>query len=169
VTCTIRLHQYRDRAAQGIPPVGRATLMAYNVGNLNAWETENSIVDTNILKTYLAGTEAYPIDLDLAVAAYDWAAVYRRDQLAYLINEPDTLELRDTARFVSLPTVGKSPRWEVKKSTYLDGIYLYEGDLLRWESAPPDEIDAQVELLERYVPGFSEQRVMVYRLGGRLW
>jgi hypothetical protein len=169
LTCTLRLHQYRDREAQGIPPVNRATLMAYNVGNLNAWATENSILDTNILKTYLSGTEPYPIKLDLAVAAYDWAAVYRRNQLAYLINEPDTLELGDTSRFTSLLTEGKSPRWRVKKSTYLDGIYLYEGDLLRWESALPGEIGAQVELLERYVPRFTGQRVMVYRLGGRLW
>ncbi len=169
LTCTLRLHQYRDRKTQGVPPVSRATLMAYNVGNLNAWETENSIVDTNILKTYLSGTKPYPIDLDLAVAAYDWAAVYRRNDLAYLINEPDTTELRDTSRFIALPTQGQSPRWQVKKSTYLDGIYLYANDLLRWESAPPAAIDAQVELLERYVSGFEGQRVMVYRLGGRLW
>ncbi len=169
LTCTIRLHQYRDRETQGVPPVNRATLMAYNVGNLNAWETENSIVDTNILKTYLSGTGPYPINLDLAIAAYDWAAVYRRDQLAHLINEPNALDLKDTFRFTSVPTEGKSPRWRVKRSTYLDGIYLYKGDLLRWEAALPEEIGAQVELLERYVPRFAEQRVMVYRLGARIW
>lgn len=169
LTCTIRLHQYRDRDAQGIPPVGRATLMAYNVGNLNAWETENSIVDTNILKTYLVGNAPYPLDLDLAVAAYDWAAVYRRDQLAYLINEPDTEELKDTARFEAFPTTGESLRWRVKKSTYLDGTYLYAGDLLRWEKALPEEVDNQVKMLERYVSGFTGRRVMVYRLGSRLW
>ena len=169
LTCTIRMHQYRDRDAQGIPPVSRATLMAYNVGNLNAWETENSIVDTNILKTYLAGTKPYPVDLDLAVAAYDWAAVYRQGQLAYLINEPDTPELRDTTRFAPINTEGESLRWRVKKSTYLDGTYLYAGDLLRWEKALPAEIDAQVELLERFVPGFAGRRVMVYRLGARVW
>ena len=57
----------------------------------------------------------------------------------------------------------------MKKSTYLDGTYLYEGDLLRWEKALPAEIGAQVALLERYVPRSAGQRVMVYRLGGRLW
>jgi hypothetical protein len=169
LTCTIRLHQYRDREAQGIPPIKRATLMAYNVGNLNAWETENSIVDTNILKNYLAGTKPYPIELDLAIAAYDWAAVYRKNQLAYLINEPDTQELKDTSRFSSYPTTGKSLRWRVKQSTYLDGTYLYEGDLLRWERALPEQVDDQVELLERYVAGFEGRRVMVYRLGSRVW
>jgi hypothetical protein len=143
--------------------------MAYNVGNLNAWETENSIVDTNILKNYLAGTKPYPIELDLAIAAYDWAAVYRKNQLAYLINEPDTQELKDTSRFSSYPTTGESLRWRVKQSTYLDGTYLYEGDLLRWERALPEQVDDQVELLERYVAGFEGRRVTVYRLGSRVW
>lgn len=167
LTCTVRLHQYRDAKGQGIPPVSRATLMAYNVGNLNQWETHNSIIDTTVLKTYLAGARAYPLDLDLAVAAYDWAAVYRRDNLAYLINEPDLAELSDTARFQSLDDVGL--RFRVALSTYLNGIYLYEGDLLRREVALPEEIEAHAALLRRYVPTFPGQRLMVYRLGSRLW
>jgi len=167
LTCTLRLHQYRDTQIQGIPPVDRATLMAYNIGDLNRWETENSIVDTNILKTYLAGTPAYPLDLDLAIAVYDWAAVYRQGKLAYLINEPELGELADTARFKSLGVAGL--RFEVVRSTYLDGIYLYEGDLLRREIAPPDLVGKQIELLERYVPAYAKRRVMIYRLGSRLW
>jgi hypothetical protein len=168
LTCTVRLHQYRDTKTQGIPPVGRATLMAYNVGDLNRWDTENSIVDTNILKTYLAGASDYPLDLDLAVAVYDWAAVYRRDNLGYLINEPDLTELQDTSRFRDLST-NDGLRYEVVKSTYLNGIYLYEGDLLRREVAPPDQVEAQAALLRRYVNAFPGQRLMVYRLGSRLW
>jgi hypothetical protein len=167
LTCTVRLHQYRDTKTQGIPPVDRATLMAYNVGDLNEWETENSIVDTNILKTYLAGTPNYPLDLDLAIAVYDWAAVYRRDKLAYLINEPDLAELRDTTRFRELSADGL--RYEVARSTYLNGIYLYEGDLLRREVAPRELVAAQAALLRRYVAAFPGQRLMVYRVGSRLW
>jgi hypothetical protein len=167
LTCTVRLHQYRDTKTQGVPPVDRATLMAYNVGDLNRWETENSIIDTNILKTYLVGAPAYPLNLDLAVAVYDWAAVYRRDKLTYLINEPDLAELNDTARFQVLSDDGL--RYEVVQSTYLNGIYLYEGDLLRREVAPPNLVEAQAALLRRYVGAFPGQRLMVYRLGSRLW
>ena len=167
LTCTVRLHQYRDTKTQGVPPVDRATLMAYNVGDLNRWETENSIIDTNILKTYLVGAPAYPLNLDLAVAVYDWAAVYRREKLAYLINEPDLAELSDTVRFQALSD--DSLRYEVAQSTYLNGIYLYEGDLLRREVAPPDRVEAQAALLRRYVGAFPGQRLMVYRVGSRLW
>jgi hypothetical protein len=167
LTCTVRLHQYRDTKTQGIPPVDRATLMAYNVGDLNRWDTENSIIDTNILKTYLSGAERYPLNLDLAVAVYDWAAVFRRDNLGYLINEPNLTELKDTTRFRELSKNGL--RYEIIQSTYLEGTYLYEGDLLRREVASPDLVDAQAALLRRYVAAFPGQRLMVYRLNSRLW
>lgn len=167
LTCTVRLHQYRDTKSQGIPPVSRATLMAYNVGDLNQWATNNSIIDTHIVKNYLEGASPYPIKLDLAVAVYDWAAVYRRDHLAYLINEPILEELQDSTRFLDL--TGEGLRYEVRQSTYLDGTYLYAGDRLRREEAPPALVEKQAALLQRYVPGFEDQRLMVYRLGSRLW
>ncbi len=167
LTCTIRLHQYRDTKGQGLPPVNRATLMAYNVGDLNQWTTSNSIIDTAILKTYLAGGATYPIALDLAVAVYDWPAVYRRDQLTYLINEPDLREFRDSSRFLQLDAEGL--RYEVRQSTYLDGIYLYSGDRIRREIAPVALVEEQAAILQRYVPGFTDQRLMIYRIGSRLW
>ena len=168
LTCTVRLHQYRDRDAQGIPPVDRATLMAYNTGDLDDWQTENSIYDSTIVKAYLTDQPAYPLDLDLAVAAYDWAAVYRRGELAYLINEPDLVALADTSRFAVYPQA-ETPRYYVKQSTYLNGIYLYAGDEIRREIVPPGTIAAQTRLLQRYVKSFTGQRIMVFRLKSRLW
>ncbi len=106
ISCTVRLHQYRDRVVQGVPPVDRAVLMAYNTGELGSWETENSIVDSAAIEAYTAGQPPYPLPLDLAVAVYDWAAVYRRGQLAYLINEPELVGLGDTSRFTQLHHCG---------------------------------------------------------------
>lgn len=165
LTCTVRLHQYRDRKTQGVPPVKRATLMAYNTGDLNDWATENSIYDTTIVKAYLANQPPFPLKLDIAVATYDWAVVYRRDKLAYLINEPNLTELVDTERFRQLAV----NRYTVIKSTYLDGIYLYADDLIRLEEMPASSIEAQVESLNYYVKSFSGQRAMVFRLGSRGW
>lgn len=168
LTCTVRLHQYRDRREQGVPPVDRATLMAYNTGDLNDWNTKNSIYDSTVVKNYLAGQPDYPLDLDLAVAAYDWAAVYRNGELVYLINEPDLGELEDTARFGGGSELN-APRYYVKRSTYLNGTYLYSGDQLRREIVEPFLIPEQAELLQRYVKSFAGQRVMVFRLGSRLF
>lgn len=165
VTCTVRLHQYRDRSTQGVPPVKRATLMAYNTGNLNDWSTENSIYDTAIVKAYLANQSPYPLKLDLAVAAYDWATVYRRDELAYLINEPNLEELSDPERFRQLT----ANRYSVVKSTYLEGIYLYTDDLIRLEAMTPASVAEQIEFLKYYVKSFTGQKAMVFRLGSRGW
>lgn len=167
LSCTVRLHQYRDRAAQGIPPADRGVLMAYNTGNLDDPRTENSIYDSTAVKAYLAGQPPYPLDLDLAVAVYDWAAVYRRDRLAYLVNEPDLAQLADTARFTPLDAAGL--RYRVRQGTYLYGTYLYADDLIRREVVPPASLDRQAELLRRYVRPYPGQRVLVFRLGSRLW
>lgn len=168
LSCTVRLHQYRDRGEQGIPPVDRATLMAYNTGDLNNWDTENSIYDSTVIKSYLAGQPDYPLDLDFAVAVYDWAAVYRRGELVYLINEPDLGELKDTARFTVISeSVGM--KYYVNQSTYLNGTYLYAEDQVRREMVEPASVQGQADLLQRYVKSFSGQRVMVFRLGSRLW
>ncbi|MEM1358957.1 MAG: hypothetical protein AAGF89_12200 [Bacteroidota bacterium] len=165
VSCTVRLHQYRDREAQGIPPVKRATLMAYNTGELDRWETGNSILDSNIVKGYLSRSPPYPIPLDLGVAIYDWAAVYRQGELAYLINEPPLKELTDSNRFRQFTPL----RYEVTTSTYYAGLYLYRGDLIRRETVGPTTLGEQTRLLQRYVKSFPGQRRLIYRLGSRLW
>ena len=165
VTCTVRLHQYRDRATQGVPPVPRATLMAYNTGDLDDWATENSIVDTSVLDAYLADQSPYPIPLDIAVAVYDWAAVYRRGKLAHLINEPSLGQLSDTLLFAPI----HGTRYRAKTTTYLDGILLYEGDLLRYEIAAPGRIADEADRIRGHIGHFPGQRLMIYRLGSRLW
>ncbi|MTB52360.1 hypothetical protein [Lewinella sp. W8] len=167
ISCTIRLHQYRDRKTQGIPPVDRGVLMAYNVGELAEWSTENSIIDTTLLKGYLRDQPPYPIPLDPAIAVYDWAVVFRNDALAYLINEPDLRELRDTSRFAALTS--DSLRYVVKTSTYYEGIYLYRGDLIRREIAPVELIDSQLKIIERHTEGYAPERIFYYRLGSRQW
>ena len=169
VSCTIRLHQYRDRQAQGIPPVERGVLMAYNTGDIEDWATDNSIIDTNALRNYLADQPPYPMPLDIAVAVYDWAAVYRRGELVQLINEPDTLRMRDTSYFTLLPSTIPGTRVRAKKSTYFNGISLYRDDELRYEAARPERVDREAQSIRNYVGHFPGQRLIIYRLGSRLW
>ena len=173
ISATVRLHQYRDRAAQGVPPVDRGVLMAYNTGDLRDWGTENSIVDTHIIRSYLDGPPAYPIPLDVAVAAYDWAAVYRHGRLAYLINEPNLERLRSDPKFRPCPggraPGGASRRICVDTSTYLDGLYLYRGDRIRLEEARPEDALPTAALVRNCIGYAAGQRTIVYRLGARVW
>ncbi|MBB4080259.1 hypothetical protein GGR28_002889 [Lewinella aquimaris] len=165
VSCTVRLHQYRDRDAQGIPPVDRAVLMAYNTGDLGSWETENSIVDTVVIGRYTAGQPPYPLPLDLAVAVYDWAAVYRQGALAYLINEPDLTELADSSRFAALAPL----RYRVDRSTYFAGLYLYRNDLIRREVADRRGALRLAASLWPQIANRGSERVIFYRIGSRQW
>ena len=165
ISCTVRLHQYRDRSVQGVPPVDRAVLMAYNTGELGSWETDNSIVDSATIDVYTTAQPAYPLPLDLAVAVYDWAAVYRRGELVYLINEPELVGLADTSRFTQLAPL----RYRVKASTYYGGLYLYRGDLLRREVAGQAGAFALVERLWARVATTDSRNVIFYRGGSRQW
>ena len=165
VSCTVRLHQYRDRARQGVPPVDRAVLMAYNTGDLNQWDTENSIVDRRIIRGYVRNQPPYPVPLDLAVATYDWAAVYRRGKLAYLVNEPDLAPLADTTYFTQLSPL----RYRVDSSTYYENLYLYRGDLLRREIADTELALRVINDLWPQIATAESRYVIFYRIGSRLW
>ncbi len=165
ISCTVRLHQYRDREVQGIPPVDRGVLMAYNTGDLGKWETENSIVDTLAISRYVDGQPPYPLPLDLAVAVYDWAAVYRRDALVYLLNEPDLRELKDSSRFTPLAPL----RYRVAGSTYYGGLYLYAGDLIRREIAERDGALYLADVLWPKMAGARSRHLIFYRIGSRQW
>ena len=164
ISCTVRLHQFRDRTAQGIPPVDRGVLMAYNTGNLDNWATENSIVDTVIARNYVVGQPPYPLPLDFAVAVYDWVAVYRRNRFTYLINEPNLVELADTSRFEPL---GEG-RYRARRGTYFGGLYLYEDDWLRHEVADTVLARRTLDLLKREVRP-EAGRIVYYRIGSRMW
>ncbi len=144
ITSTIRLHQLKYPDQTGVPPVDRGMLMFYNMGDLDNWETENSILDLSIAEKYLPPTQQstinnqqYPIPLDIALPIFKWGVVFRNGELVYLINNLGEQDLRDTIRFVKLAT----NRYEVRRSTYLAGYYLYGGDLVRLEGVGPELLE----------------------------
>lgn len=49
----VRLHQYRNREANCIPPADRGLLMCYNVAPVKQRQTRDAIYDEAILKGYL--------------------------------------------------------------------------------------------------------------------
>lgn len=160
LSCTIRLHQFRDREVQGIPPVDRGTLMAYNVGDLDDWSTPNSIIDSNLTAPYLSPQlDPYPLPLDLALPRFRWGAVYRRDRLAYLLEGLGPEALLDTTRFGFLaPT-----RYAVRQSTYFNGTYLYAGDRIRLEAPDPATVAAVRRQFSVVQGGVG--RVLYFRVG----
>lgn len=154
ISTTIRLHQVKYPEQTGVPPVDRGMLMAYNVGEVDEWETENSILDLATLKSYLSTESDYLLPLDVALPIFQWGIVFRGNlvdesdfELSYLINDLGPKDLDDTSRFSKL---GPN-RFEVRKNTYLEGYYLYEKDKIRLESISPELLEASGDELSEFL------------------
>ncbi len=152
LSATIRLHQLKFPEQTGIPPVNNGMLMFYNMGDIGDWKTENSILDLTVAEQYLIPNSEYLLHLDLALPIFKWGVVFRNGELAYLINDLSEKDLQDSARFSKLA----DNRYEVVKSTYLDGYYLYEGDQVRLEGVTPELLSDAGELLGGRFNKFSK-------------
>jgi hypothetical protein len=143
LSVTIRLHQIRYLEQTGVPPADRGMLMCYNTGEVTSWTEENSILSSRTASPYLSRLKTYPLPLDLALPIFAWGVLFRDGEMIRLINGLRAEDLKDTTRFTSLA----SNRFQVVKSTYLKGYYLYQGDRLRLESINSNELQENVALL----------------------
>lgn len=143
LSATIRLHQFRNFEKTGIPPVDRGMLMFYNTGDVENWDEENSILNLQAAETYLAPNTQYPMPLDLALPIFHWGVLFRDGKMIRLINNLETSKLQDTLRFHKID----NNRFEVLKSTYLDGYYLYENDRIRTETIDTTLLTKAADLL----------------------
>jgi len=158
-SATIRLHQIQYADRTGVPPVERGMLMFYNMGDLESWDAENSILDVEIGRSYLAELDNYPLPLDVALPIFHWGVVFRDNRLLQLNNNLQATDLADTSRFVRL-----SPqRFQAKKSTYLDGTYLYTGDRIRLEGTSSQQLQAAAHLLAERLR-LEDRTVVFYHL-----
>ncbi|MEY3367464.1 MAG: hypothetical protein RI973_619 [Bacteroidota bacterium] len=145
ISATIRLHQLSFPEQTGIPPADRGMLMFYNMGDLETWETDNSILNLSRGSDYLQKSKAYPLPLDFALPLFHWGVLFRDGRLFRLVNGLDAGELSDSTRFVPIAP----RRYEVARSTYLQGHYLVPGDLIRLEAVEPAALREAGALLAR--------------------
>lgn len=130
LSATIRLHQVKYFKRTGVPPVSRGMLMFYNMDDVSRPETANSILDPEVARGYYENFDAYPLPLDLALPLFRWGVVLREGRMVRIANDLGPEALADTTRFV----FQDSSHVGVRKSTYLDGYYLYRGDEIRLEA-----------------------------------
>jgi hypothetical protein len=158
ISATIRLHQVKYFDRTGVPPADRGMLMCYNVGDVTDPQTRNSILDPAIVRDYLYNFDTYPLPLDLALPLFRWGVVIREGKMVRLINDLGPEHLLDSSRFLF-----RDPNHvEVRKSTYLDGYYLYREDLIRLESAPANLLRETAGELSRVMK--RPERVVFYHL-----
>ncbi len=149
LSATIRLHQVKYPEQTGIPPVDRGMLMFYNMDNVRAADTRNSILDRSVASAYYNRLDEYPLPLDVALPVFGWVVVRREGKVVQLLSGLDERALADTARFEAL---GGAKLFRVKRSTYLNAYYLYAGDSLRVEKVEADSLRAAWSDLRMRLP-----------------
>ncbi|RYZ20810.1 MAG: hypothetical protein EOO16_15385 [Chitinophagaceae bacterium] len=129
LSVTIRLHQLKYLAQNGIPPADRGLLMAYNMGNLKEAGTRNSIIDLRELERYTAGLRSYPLPLDVALPVFDWWVLFEGKEYRGLVY------LRDSA-------LSTRDRLDFPRDTVIGGYHFRAGQWLRHERSDASAVDA---------------------------
>ena len=154
LSATIRLHQIKFFDKTGVPPVDRGMLMFYNVDNVKDPNTKNSILDIEVAKQYLYNFEKYPLELDIALPIFSWGVLFRGGKMIKLMAHLQEQDLGDDTFF----TKKNNTHFEVKKSTYLNGKYLYTDDIIRLEKVAFEDLEAAAHLL---FPKIKNQNITV--------
>jgi hypothetical protein len=164
LSATLRLHQLRYPQKTGIPPVKRGMLMLYNVGEVEEWGENNSIFRDQAARSYLEHLPSYPLEYDVALPAFSWGVLFRNAEMIRLINGLQADSLRDDPRFYEIAPA----RFRIEKSTYLNGYYLYQGDLLRLEHCGSTQLDSAASLVKVFLQAPTEQSIAIFHFTPQL-
>jgi hypothetical protein len=138
INVTVRLHQYREREKNGVPPVSEGLLMCYNMEPVGKVETQNAIYREDLLRGYLKAPP-YPLLLDVGLPVFAWGAAFRDAQFLGIVpppvTAPDFLEPAGMNRFLVL------------KDTMLGETFVRPGDDARYDGATEAELFTAAALL----------------------
>jgi hypothetical protein len=160
VTCTLRLHQVKDKKQTGIPPVEKVYLMCYSTSSPLENSDKNSILDVNILKSYLSKMEDYPIKkIEVALPIYSWGIVTNHLGKHKLIN---ALSKRDLEN----PNFKKISDHEIQvlKDGFYFGSYLNKGFKIKVEEISEEQLEEVIAFLQKKIPHFN---IIYYQLDSK--
>ncbi len=144
LTSTLRLHQIKNIKTSGIPPVSRAILMCYNMGNLRKFGTQNSILNQEDLNLYLKDHLGnYPLKLDIALPLFEWFVVFRNQEYAGISKKIDKQELDNTTLFIRNPNTNL---YVLKQDLPEKG--LMKNDIIRYEFVSEEDLSKTASFLK---------------------
>ena len=159
ITCTLRLHQVKNRKLSGIPPVEKVFLMWYSTSSPLENSDRNSILDVPTLKTYLKNVASYPLEMDIALPIYSWGIVTNHLGRHKLINALSVEDLKN----VNFKKISDT-EIEVIKDGFYFGNYLNKGFNLKVEEISEDQLNQVKKYLNKKLPGYS---IVYYHLDSR--
>ncbi|MFT4602282.1 MAG: hypothetical protein ACI857_002468 [Arenicella sp.] len=143
ISSTVRLYQYKYPDLAGVPPVDKALLMYYNMGELTNYAEPNSILNNKIGNQYL-GFNVYPLPIDIALPNFEWCLHFRLNQLQQITNHFDSDDLKNGSLFTKLD----DRNYTFTKDTVIESTYYRFGDQIRFENSPEaDLLEAAKSLL----------------------
>jgi hypothetical protein len=157
ITPTIRLHQIKYKEKTGVPPSKKGLLMCYNMGDIESFNTKNSILSSDILETYISNQTTYPMELDLALPIFQWALIYRLGALTTIDNDISREEL-------SSPFFNpiEENKFQVPNFTSINETEYCKGDLVRFEETESSELLKCAEILKN--SGLKFNKVIFYHI-----
>lgn len=142
ISATLRLHQLKNQKGSGIPPVNRAMLMCYNMGNLRKYGEQNSILEISELKKYLGNNvTTYPMPIDIGLPLFSWAVAFRSKEYIGIAKRISLDDLNNKNQFVAI----KNNIYRAK--TNLPDYGLKTNDEVRWENVSAGNLQATATYL----------------------
>jgi hypothetical protein len=137
LSATLRLHQLKNQKGSGIPPVSRAMLMCYNMGNLRKYGSQNSILEMNELKKYLSDNiSKYPMPVDVGLPLFSWAVAFRNREYIGISKRIKIVDLNSKNQFIF---IGNNI---YKAAADLPEFGLQKADEVRWEAISVPVLEA---------------------------
>lgn len=127
ITTTLRLWQYKNQTAAGIPPVDRVLLMCYNVQAANEYQAENSIATLSEIKKYVEGVK-YPLLIDLALPIFSWGVIFRNQEFKGVIRNAKSEDYINS----KYTQVGEN-RFKLNEEMVIGDFFARPGDEIRIE------------------------------------
>lgn len=147
ISATLRLYPYKYPEKMGILPVDRAMLMCYNLNSPLSEKTENSILENEVLESYLKGVKKYPIHVDVALPVFNWMLLYKNNMYSGIIYPQLTDKLKESLKLI------KDNWFVVKKDIFIyeSNLLLKAGDKLKIEEVNEQIIGKSISLIQQHV------------------
>lgn len=159
ITCTLRLHQVKNRELSGIPPVTKVYLMCYSTSSPLENSDRNSILDLSLLQNYLSNIGTYPLAIDVALPIFSWGIVTNHLGKHKLINALSAKDL-ENPNFKKIT----ENKVEILKDGFYFGNYLNKGFTLKVEEIP----NSQIEEVKKYLNAkISNYNIVYYHLDAK--
>ena len=160
ITTTLRLHQVKDKKLMGIPPVDKVYLMCYSTSSPLENSTRNSILDTDLLKRYLANLEDYPVKkIDIALPIYSWGIITNHIGKHKLIN---ALSMKDLNQ-QNLKKISDNEA-EVLKDDFYFGHFLNKGFKIKVEEITPEQLQETTTFINKKIKDYT---IIYYQLDSK--